>query len=106
MIDWYFDYLTHRNINITLHGETLKASVFIGFPQGGIASAKFWLIAFDEVVSIINSYGIWGNAFADNCTALVGGTHVGRLRNKLQKCCLSLLSGAQVVALNLTLRNQ
>ena len=25
-----------------------------GFPQGGVCSAKFWIIAFDEVIEIIN----------------------------------------------------
>ena len=92
MVKWYFDYLTHRNINIELHGEKISASIGVGFPQGGVASAKFWLIAFDEAVGIINSHGVTGHAFADDCAALVGGTHVAHLRNKLQKVLNDLTS--------------
>ena len=84
MIDWYFDYLTRRDLILSLHGKELKTSVGVGFPQGGVASAKFWLVAFDKAVEIINSHGIHGNAFADDCAAIIGGTHVNFLSAKLQ----------------------
>ena len=85
MVNWYFNYLRVRNLRVKLHGEEVRASVGVGFPQGGVASAKFWLIAFDKAVEIINRFGVVGNAFADDCAALIGGTHPQRLRNRLQK---------------------
>ena len=56
-----------------------------GFPQGGVLSAKFWAIAFDPAVEIINKYGILGNAFADDYSAILTGTHVPSILKILQK---------------------
>ena len=28
------------------------------FPQGGVCSAKFWIIAFNEAIEIINNMGV------------------------------------------------
>ena len=73
MVEWYFDYLTSRNLFFRLHGTTTGITVGTSFPQGGVASAKFWIIAFNMAVTIINSFGINGTAFADDCAALIGG---------------------------------
>ena len=45
----------------------------IGFPQGGVCSAKFWIIAFNEAIEIINEYGVTGQGFADDCGPMIGG---------------------------------
>ena len=50
MVQWYFNYITHRDIEIEMHGEKKRFSTGIGFPQGGVCSAKFWLIAFDYAI--------------------------------------------------------
>ena len=47
LVEWYYDYLKHRDLHFELHGESTIRSNSIGFPQGGVCSAKFWLIAFD-----------------------------------------------------------
>ena len=70
MVQWYFNYITHRDIEIEMHGEKVAFSTGVGFPQGGVCSAKFWLIAFDFAIKIINTYNIEGNGYADDCSAL------------------------------------
>ena len=47
MIEWYYQYLKHRDLIIRLHGTEKTVSNGMGFPQGGVCSAKFWLIAFN-----------------------------------------------------------
>ena len=64
---WYFVYLTHRNLNAELHGETYTATTGIGFPQGGVVSADFWKIVFDPAVCIVNEKKtITGFVYADD----------------------------------------
>ena len=84
MADWYLGYLLQRNLFFTLGQETVAKSIGIGFPQGGVASAKFWLVAFNEAVEIINSCGIVGTAFADDCAVVYGGTNMGHMLRTLQ----------------------
>ena len=84
MVEWYHSYLGRRYLEVELHGETVQLTTSTGFPQGGVCSAKFWLIAFDEAIRIINSEGIMGNGYADDCSALIGGTHPHNLIEKMQ----------------------
>ena len=67
-----------------LHGDTLRLTTATGFPQGGVCSARFWLIAFDKAIRIINEEGIVGNGYADDCSALIGGTHPDNMIEKMQ----------------------
>ena len=71
LVEWYYNFLKHRDIEITMQGITVEYSTGVGFPQGGVCSAKFWLIAFDPAIEIINQYGVEGNGFADDCSALI-----------------------------------
>ena len=57
----------------------------MGFPQGGVCSAKFWLIAFNRAIELINTLGIEGNGYADDCSAVFGGPRVDHLVIRLQK---------------------
>ena len=58
----------------------------IGFPQGGVCSAKFWDIAFNQAVNIINPPGgeILGVAFADDCAVACGGSNFNYIVQTLQ----------------------
>ena len=85
MVQWYFNYISHRDIEITMHGVISLFSTGIGFPQGGVCSAKFWLIAFDYAIKIINRYNIEGNGYADDCSALYGGPRLDHALKRLQK---------------------
>ena len=85
MVQWYFNYITHRDILIEMHGELKTFSTGVGFPQGGVCSAKFWLIAFDYAIQLINRYNIEGNGYADDCSALYGGRRLDHALKRLQK---------------------
>ena len=69
--NWYFNYLTHRNITTSYNGDKASGTIGIGFPQGGVCSAKFWIILFNRAIEIINQYGIMGTGFADDCSLLL-----------------------------------
>ena len=84
LVEWYYNYLIHRDMEFELQGANKTVSNSIGFPQGGVASAKLWILAFNEAMEIINSNGVYGVGFADDCCALVGGTNIGYLIQKLQ----------------------
>ena len=46
---------------------------------------KFWIIAFNEAIEIINKLGVYGNGFADDCVALLGGDKLDPIMSRLQK---------------------
>ena len=56
----------------------------MGFPQGGVCSAKFWIIAFDEAAKILNSNGVNGELFADDGNGIIGGTDTEYMAQSLQ----------------------
>ena len=68
---WYYNYISHRNMYTTINGASTT-----GFPQGGVCSAKFWIIAFNEAFEILNQRGVYGIGFADDCAALLGGNNL------------------------------
>ena len=84
LVKWYYNYLIYRDIDIELHGEKKEYSTDMDFPQGRVCSAKFWLIAFDPAIQIINSRGIKGNRLADNCSALLGRKSLKSMTATLQ----------------------
>ena len=57
----------------------------MGFPQGGVCSAGFWSLAFDEAVRLINTGDTLGVAFADDCAVLSGGTDPALLISRVQR---------------------
>lgn len=85
LVEWYNHYLSHRRLSMTLHGYTIRRRATTGFPQGGVASAKFWLIAFDPAIQIINSTFIEGNGYADDCCVIFGGRKPEILVKRLQR---------------------
>ena len=40
-VAWYYNYLTHRNLQTNITGYEGKVTIGVGFPQGGVCSAKF-----------------------------------------------------------------
>ena len=55
----------------------LEVTTNMGFPQGGVCSAKFWIIAFDEAAKILNTNGVNGELFADDGNGIIGGKNRG-----------------------------
>ena len=62
----------------------------MGFPQGGVCSAKFWLIAFNFAIKTINTLGIEGNGYADDCSAILGGPRLDHLVINMNKMLQTL----------------
>ena len=83
-VDWYYSYLGRRYLEVDLHGEHVDLTTATGFPQGGVCSARFWLIAFDQAIRIINTRGIMGNGYADDCSALIGGDYPANMIESMQ----------------------
>ena len=100
MVEWYHSYLGRRYLEVELHGEVARLTTATGFPQGGVCSAKFWLIAFDEAIQIINSNGITGNGYADDCSALIGGTHTHNMIEQMQSMLDRLVAWGRTCGLH------
>ena len=71
MVNWYYNYITHRNIHAEINGESTAITTGLGFPQGGVCSAKLWIIAFNNALEIINTHGAIRNGFADDCATMI-----------------------------------
>ena len=71
--NWYHNFLTHRDLETELKGETYSASNGLGFPQGGVVSADFWKIVFDPAIHIINNENTQGTGYADDLILLRAG---------------------------------
>ena len=106
MVNWYMNYISNRLLNYNITGQEGTISTGVGFPQGGVCSALFWAVAFDPAIEIINKYGINGNGFADDCSALVGGTRVDQMVDRLQNMLDELVEWGPHAALDLTQQKQ
>ena len=84
MVNWYYNYLIHRNLHFDMAGSKKIITTGIGFPQGGVNSADFWKIAFDQALHIINSNDVRGNGFADDLLVMKGGFNLNAAMKKLQ----------------------
>ena len=62
----------------------------MSFPQGGVCSAMFWIIAFDEAAQILNSNGINGELFTDDGNGIIGGTDMEYMAQRLNRVCRDL----------------
>ena len=56
----------------------------MGFLQGGVCSAKFWIIAFDYAINIINTDLTEGQGFADDLCILTQGTDINVMQHRMQ----------------------
>ena len=74
LVEWYYQYLAHRVLHVPLHGDSKSFVCSRGFPQGGVASAKFWVIAFNPAIEIINRQFTLGNGYADDLSVVFGGS--------------------------------
>ena len=99
MIIWYFNYLTHRDLESTFHNETFKATTLVGFPQGGVVSADFWKIVFDPAIQIINNKQVTGYGYADDLILLRGGINHNTSLNYLQSTLDKLIKWGQTCSL-------
>ena len=82
-----------------MHGDRAFFSTGVGFPQGGVCSAKFWLIAFNYAIHIINKFEIEGNGYADDCSALYGGRRLDHALKRLQRMLNELVEWGKTCGL-------
>ena len=92
MVNWYHNFITHRNLHVEINGTTASKTVSIGFPQGGVCSAKFWMIAFNRGIEIINQYNTMGTGFADDCGVQIHHSNLNRAINIGQKIVNKLIA--------------
>lgn len=100
MVEWYYNYLRHRNLQFTLQNENKTLTTQLGFPQGGVCSAKFWLIAFDPAVKLINNLFVQGVGYADDLCALIGGRDTQFMVSQMNKVLRKLVSWGRTCNLN------
>jgi len=88
--NWYYEYLTYRIINIEGKNCCYSTDIAVGFPQGGVCSASFWSIAYNEAVKILNSRGMEGQVYADDSCALIGGTDLNFMFRRMTQVLAQL----------------
>jgi ribonuclease HI len=88
--DWYYEYLTYRIINIEGKNCSYSTNIAVGFPQGGVCSASFWSIAYNDAVKILNSRGMEGQVYADDSCALIGGTDLNYMFRRMTQVLAQL----------------
>ena len=91
LVHWYYGYLRKRDLTITLNNVSHSVQTNLGFPQGGVCSAKFWIIAFNPAIEIINRNGIEGNGYADDISALFSADRFDYTVLRLQKMMRELI---------------
>ena len=85
---------------ITEHnGVSYEGNIGIGFPQGGVCSAKFWIVAFNEAINMINQFGAQGIGFADDCCILLHRKHVNHTMSLIQRIVDQLLAWGNAMGL-------
>ena len=77
--------ITHRNLYIEINGVKLVITTGVGFPQEGVCSAKFWVIAYDDAVQILNEHRVFGQIFADDSIAMKRGKNLHQMMSRIQK---------------------
>jgi ribonuclease HI len=88
--DWYYGYLTYRPITIEGKYNSFSTIINKGFPQGGVCSANFWSIAYNEAVEILNGRGVTGKVYADDSCALIGGTDLKYMFHRMGQVLMQL----------------
>ena len=90
MVKWYYELLKNRNLSTTYDNFILLISTNLGFPEGGVCSAKFWIIAFNDTAKILNTHGVSGELFADDGNGIIGGNDILHMATKLNQVCRDL----------------
>ena len=62
-------------------------------------SAKFWTLAFDDAVDIINKRGMFGQAYADDCSLMICGTDLEFMYKRTSQVLMQLSEWGHTVGL-------
>ena len=92
LIEWYYNYITHRNLEFKDIDYPISGTIDTGFPQGEVCSAKFLIIAFDYTLELINTEVTEGQGFADDLCILTHGTNLSVMQNRMQSVINNLVT--------------
>lgn len=70
---WTEALLTHREVRLSLHGESVELKATRGCPQGGVLSPLLWNLVVDDLIRMLNSSGVYAQGYADDVAILVAG---------------------------------
>ena len=95
--------MTHRHQLTEHNGVTYEGNIGIGFPQGGVCSAKFF-IDFNGAINIINQFGALGKGFADDCCIFLHWKHINHAMSHKPQIADQLVAwgGTMGLTFNLT----
>ena len=99
LVELYYTFLTHRHLITEYNGITFEGNIGIGFPQGGVCSAKFWIVAFNEAINIINQFGALGIGFADDCCILLHRNNVNHAMSLILRIVNQLVTWGNTIGL-------
>ena len=99
IVEWYHKFLTHRHLTTEYNGVTYEGNIGIGFPQGGVCSGKFWIVAFNEALNITNQFGALGIGFADDCCILLHRKHINHAMSLIQRIVDQLVAWGNTLGL-------
>ena len=85
IIKWIYTMLTDREIQLDLHGFTLKRKVGRGCPQGGILSPLLWNLTLNTLLKKDELDENFIQAFADDLAILIQGIDLLTIRNIAKK---------------------
>ena len=80
IINWIHNMLRLRIINAD---NDICVTAVKGCPQGGVLSPLLWLILADELISHLNKFGFYTQAYADDFATVLVGQHIKTLEDLL-----------------------
>ena len=104
LVGWYNTFLSHMHLITKPNGVTYEGNIGIGFPQGSVCMAKFWIEAFNEAQNIINKYRAQGIGFADDCCLLLHRKHITQGMSLIQRIVDQLATGLALKSRTLFLK--
>jgi hypothetical protein len=81
---WICAMLESRNIVFRLAGDTMRASVARGCPQGSVLSPLLWSLVIDDLIWELNKKGYYTVGYADDIAILINGRFPNTVSEVLQ----------------------
>lgn len=81
---WIEAMLKGRTVSITMFGETVRAKVMKGCPQGGVLSPLLWNLVVDGLLNTLNDKGYFSQGYADDLVILIQGKYLNTISEVMQ----------------------
>ena len=89
-LNFQVEFPSQNGFNFEVKEVILEITTNMGFPRGGVCSAKFCIIAFDEAAKILNTNGVSGEHIADDRNGIIGGKDIEYMAQRLNRVCRDL----------------